>query len=40
VNLRRDADHPWLDLAGTITLSQPGAPDEVIAIWYGQACGN
>jgi hypothetical protein len=38
VDLKRDAERPWIDLAGTVTLSQPGQPDEVIAIRNGRAC--
>jgi hypothetical protein len=40
VELTRDAERPWLDLAGTITLSEPGKPDEVITITHGRACQN
>jgi hypothetical protein len=36
--LKRDAERPWIDLAGTITLSKPGQADEVIAIRYGKDC--
>jgi hypothetical protein len=38
VDLKRNAERPWLDLAGTITVSQPGQPDEVIEIANGRPC--